>query len=218
MKFKSAVGAAILVTAIPVTESLAAGALSAGQVELAGIAATEYGETLPPVGYVKFCHANANECAPYTLAERFISEAIAMSAERWDQVERVNAIINRKIKPVTDQALYGEPEHWTYPVDAGDCEDYLLLKKRELEKLGFPAKALRITVVLQEHGEGHAVLTLTTTEGDYILDNRRNDILLWSDTNYTFLKRQSAEDPKRWVALLKAPVVGAEKPTAAKSP
>jgi predicted transglutaminase-like cysteine proteinase len=218
MKFKSAVGAAILVTVIPVKESLAAGTQSAGQVELAGIAATEYGETLPPVGYVKFCHANASECAPYTLAERFISEAVAMSAERWDQVERVNAVINRKIKPVTDQALYGEPERWTYPVVAGDCEDYLLLKKRELEKLGFPAKALRITVVLQEHGEGHAVLTLTTTEGDYILDNRRNDILLWSDTNYTFLKRQSAQDPKRWVALLKAPVVGAEKPTAAKSP
>jgi predicted transglutaminase-like cysteine proteinase len=218
MKFKSAVGAAILVTVIPVQESLAAGTQSAGQVELAGIAATEYGETLPPVGYVKFCHANASECAPYTLAERFISEAVAMSAERWDQVERVNAVINRKIKPVTDQALYGEPERWTYPVVAGDCEDYLLLKKRELEKLGFPAKALRITVVLQEHGEGHAVLTLTTTEGDYILDNRRNDILLWSDTNYTFLKRQSAQDPKRWVALLKAPVVGAEKPTAAKSP
>jgi predicted transglutaminase-like cysteine proteinase len=215
---KSVVGAAILLTVLPIQSSQAANNSSANAVELAGIAAQEFGDTLPPVGYVKFCHSNPLECAPYTFAERFKSEAFEMTSDRWNDVYRVNASVNRKIKPVTDQELYGEPERWTYPVSAGDCEDYLLLKKRELEKLGFPAKALRITVVLQERGEGHAVLTLKTTEGDFVLDNRRADILLWNDTNYTFLKRQSAQDPKRWVALMKAPSFGLEKPTAAKSP
>jgi predicted transglutaminase-like cysteine proteinase len=218
MKPKSAVGAAILLFLLPIESSSAASNSAAGAFEMAGIVAEEFGDTLPPVGYVKFCHANAAECAPYSFAERFSAEAIAMTPDRWNVVYRINASVNRKIKPVTDQELYGEPERWTYPVSAGDCEDYLLMKKRQLEKLGFPAKALRITVVLQEHGEGHAVLTLKTTEGDFVLDNRRADILLWSDTNYTFLKRQSAQDPKRWVALLKAPTLGLEKPTAAKSP
>ena len=77
----------------------------------------------------------------------------------------------------------------------------MLLKKRELEKLGFDSGSLLITVVLDEKNEGHAVLMVATKSGDYVLDNRRNDILLWSDTGYTFLKRQSQQDPKAWVAL-----------------
>ncbi len=45
------------------------------------------------------------------------------------------------------------------------------------------------------------VLTVTTLNGDYILDNRRNEIMRWSDFEYTFLKRQSPRDPSAWVAL-----------------
>ena len=97
------------------------------------------------------------------------------------------------------------PERWAYPTDAGDCEDYLLLKKRSLQELGFPPEALLITVVLDEKKEGHAVLTVTTDGGDFILDNRRNEVLRWSDTNYTFLKRQSHGDHVQWVALVKQP-------------
>ena len=89
------------------------------------------------------------------------------------------------------------PEYWTFPTDAGDCEDYLLLKKRYLEGLGFPAEALLITVVLDENNQGHAVLTVTGDKGDFVLDNRRNEILRWSDTRYRYLKRQSAGDPTR---------------------
>ena len=60
-----------------------------------------------------------------------------------------------------------------------------------------------MTVVRDLNGDGHAVLTIKTTRGDYILDNRRNDILRWSDVAYRFLKRQSAQDPLHWVALTK---------------
>jgi predicted transglutaminase-like cysteine proteinase len=70
-----------------------------------------------------------------------------------------------------------------------------------LEKLGFHAGSLLITVVLDEKNDGHAVLTVATDKGDYVLDNRRNDILLWKDTGYVFLKRQSPHDPRRWMAL-----------------
>jgi predicted transglutaminase-like cysteine proteinase len=128
-----------------------------------------------------------------------------MSTERWKLVHQVNAYVNGKIAPVSDQDLYGEPEHWAYPTDAGDCEDYLLLKKRLLETLHFAPETLLITVVLDEKGEGHAVLTVATDDGDFVLDNRRNEVLQWSDT-YKFLKRQSHTDPRQWVALVKQAV------------
>ena len=60
-------------------------------------------------------------------------------------------------------------------------------------------------MVLDEKNEGHAVLTVSTDGGDFILDNRRSDVLRWSDTDYTFLKRQSHSDPVQWVALVKQP-------------
>jgi predicted transglutaminase-like cysteine proteinase len=163
--------------------------------------ASEFGKTLPPVGYVQFCAANPAECKPRG-GSKF---KLAMSPERWNLIYQVNTYVNGKIAPVSDQDLYGEPERWAYPTDAGDCEDYLLLKKRYLEGLGFPAETLLITVVLDEKNEGHAVLTVTTDGGDFILDNRRNDVFRWSDTNYTFLKRQSHANPVQWVALVKQP-------------
>jgi predicted transglutaminase-like cysteine proteinase len=157
----------------------------------------EFGRSLPPIGFVKFCAANPKECK--TLGRH--SQRVAITQAVWSDLQAVNASVNGSIAPVSDAELYGEAEFWTYPVDAGDCEDYLLLKKRELEKLGFDSGALLITVVLDEKGEGHAVLTVATEAGDYVLDNRRNDILLWQDTGYSFLKRQSQKDPRNWVAL-----------------
>jgi predicted transglutaminase-like cysteine proteinase len=126
-----------------------------------------------------------------------------MSPDRWSLLYQVNDFVNNKIAPVSDEDLYGEAEHWAYPTDAGDCEDYVLLKKRFLENLGFAPEALLITVVLDEKREGHAVLTVTTQDGDYVLDNRRNSVMRWNNTNYKFLKRQSHSNPLQWVALVK---------------
>lgn len=207
MNIWSATGAALLATILQTGISTATTG-SAGPAA-PGAAATEYADTLPPIGFVQFCAANPKECGKYSISERLGPARIAMTPEMWNLLSQVNTSVNSRVSPVADQDLYGRPEYWTYPTDAGDCEDYLLLKKRELEALGFPARNLRITVVLQEQGEGHAVLTVTTTEGDYVLDNRRNEILLWDDTQYTFLKRQAGDDPKRWVALVKAPAAGA---------
>jgi hypothetical protein len=51
---------------------------------------------------------------------------------------------------------------WSYPDDGyGDCEDYVLLKRRMLTQSGWPREALLVTVVRNEKDEGHAVLTVT---------------------------------------------------------
>ena len=159
--------------------------------------ATVYGGALPPIGFVDYCTRNPDGCKP--VGGRAIH--LTMSPERWDRLQQVNSYVNGKIAPVSDEDLYGKAEYWTIPTDAGDCEDYLLLKKRYLEDMGFPAEALLVTVVLDEHNQGHAVLTVTADQGDFVLDNRRNEILRWNDTQYRYLKRQSASDPRVWVSL-----------------
>jgi predicted transglutaminase-like cysteine proteinase len=115
---------------------------------------------------------------------------------------RINTWVNETIKPLTDIRHWGVVDRWSYPGDGyGDCEDYVLLKRRMLIQSGWPREALLVTVVRNEKDEGHAVLTVTTDKGDYILDNQNKNILLWSETRYQFVKRQSQADPNVWVLL-----------------
>lgn len=197
MKFKSALGVALfaflgLISTVQAAENTLA--LASSQ-----LGPAEYGRALPPVGFVNFCARNPVDCQQVGVS----SARPSLSSERWKLVSMVNSTVNRMIAPVSDQELYGQAEFWAYPKDAGDCEDYVLQKKRDLESLGIPAAALLITVVRDENNEGHAVLTLTTAQGDFILDNRRDDLLTWKDVEYKFLKRQSPEDPRQWVSLQK---------------
>jgi predicted transglutaminase-like cysteine proteinase len=114
----------------------------------------------------------------------------------------VNNSVNQRVKPMTDKQNYGVEEYWAYPDDGyGDCEDYALEKRRELMADNVPAGDLLITVVKQTNGEGHAVLTVRTSMGDYILDNLESRILVWTDTDYRYLKRQSETNSGRWVAI-----------------
>ena len=128
----------------------------------------------------------------------------------WKELLKVNYQVNSTIQPMTDMEIYGVEEKWAYPTTVGDCEDYALLKQKMLEQAGFSPSDLLITVVLQPSGEGHAVLTVRTDRGDFILDNMRNKVMLWSDTEYTFLKRQAATSPAVWDKIQdgRAPVVG----------
>jgi predicted transglutaminase-like cysteine proteinase len=159
----------------------------------------EFGSTLPPIGFVKLCSHNPEVCAgPSKPRNRVVA-----NPANWQLLQEINGYVNGKIAPVSDKDLYGVAENWAFPVDAGDCEDYVLLKQRYLGRLGFDRNNLLITVVLDEKREGHAVLTVTTTDGDYVLDNRTNDIRRWDETPYVFLKRQSRQDPRKWVALIK---------------
>jgi predicted transglutaminase-like cysteine proteinase len=115
---------------------------------------------------------------------------------------RINTWVNETIKPLTDIKHWGVVDRWSYPDDGyGDCEDYVLLKRRMLIQSDWPREALLVTVVRNEKDEGHAVLTVTTDKGNYILDNENKNILLWSETRYQFVKRQSQVDPNVWVSL-----------------
>lgn len=152
----------------------------------------------PPIGYVQFCRDNPEECVSKVLP----STTIALDEASWKRIVKINADVNREVVAVTDQDHWGQPEVWSYPDDGkGDCEDYVLEKRRRLVKAGFPVQTLLITVVRDQKGDGHAVLTIKTNRGDFVLDNQVGKILAWNETGYRFVKRQSDENPMRWVSL-----------------
>jgi predicted transglutaminase-like cysteine proteinase len=113
----------------------------------------------------------------------------------------VNTVINRGVQPLADTTHWGLSESWDYPEDGkGDCEDYALEKRKRLIAAGFPQRVLLMTVVLDETGQGHAVLLVRTDRGDLVLDNKRDAIFPWNATGYTFIKRES-QSQSGWVAL-----------------
>ena len=200
MKNLMTAGVALLGLALLYTNATARDSVGELAVKATQHNAVTYGKSLPPVGYVEFCSHGEAECK----SKFEDSGQLALSPENWNMLNQVNTYVNGKIKPISDKDLYNVAEKWTYPTSAGDCEDYVLLKKRYLQSMGFSADQLLITVLLDEKGEGHAVLTIVSDNGDFILDNRRDDILRWDQTPYKFLKRQSQLDPKRWVSLQKS--------------
>jgi len=151
-----------------------------------------------PIGWIEFCIEYDPECKTKPSQPR----DVVLSAQAWKDLERVNLYVNSHVKPMTDMEHWGVVERWNYPDDGyGDCEDYVLQKRRVLMRSGWPREALLITVVRDKHGDGHAVLTVRTDKGEYILDNQTDQILPWSDTGYRFVKRQSQADPNVWVSL-----------------
>ncbi|KAF0232058.1 MAG: hypothetical protein FD175_253 [Beijerinckiaceae bacterium] len=154
--------------------------------------------TSPPIGFVQFCRDSPDDCDNRTMPR----VSIPLTEASWRTIVKINADVNREIIAVTDQDHWGVPEVWSYPVDGkGDCEDFVLEKRRRLIKAGYPAQTLLITVVRDQKGDGHAILTVKTDRGDFVLDNQVGKILAWKDTGYRFIKRQSDENPVRWVSL-----------------
>ena len=162
-------------------------------------------DALPPAGWLQFCKDRPHECR----VEKREPRTQALTDERLAELQRVNRTVNRQIRPMTDLKNYGVKEKWTYPENGyGDCEDYVLLKRRLLAELGWPLESLLITIVWSKNA-GHSVLLVRTDEGEYVLDNMRSEVLLWSKTRYDFVKRQSEHDLNKWVYVDRSPQIPA---------
>jgi len=147
--------------------------------------------------WTRFCAANPDECRVDTREP----EIIRLTPALWQTIVRVNRQVNREIRPMTDHAQWGVVDSWDYPdTGYGDCEDYQLLKRARLADAGVPRRAMRMTVVLDENNEGHAVLKIRTDRGDFILDNKIDAVKPWAATGYTYIKREGATS-SAWVSL-----------------
>lgn len=163
----------------------------------ASLSAVTTGPARPIAAWAEFCERYAGECA----VDRTEPASITLTPALWQTINAVNRRINQAVEAVTDLEHWGRPDRWDLAEDGrGDCEDFQLLKRRLLVDAGLPRRAMRMTVVIDEKGEGHAVLTIITNRGDLVLDNKTNAVLPWTQTGYTFVKRESQE-AVGWVAL-----------------
>lgn len=155
------------------------------------------GPTAIPIGHAEFCKVHRDECGPFDSIE----EVATLTEERWNELVRINNRFNNEIIPITDQELYQVGEFWTYPDGYGDCEDFVLAKRRALIEQGWSPSALLIAVVRERSGAGHAVLMVRTDRGDLVLDNQDSRIRVWNETPYQFVKRQSQVNAGDWVLI-----------------
>jgi len=94
-----------------------------------------------PSGYLAFCDRNPDECRAHPEQPNKVRFTSAL----WDKLEKVNLVVNASVHAEDDKEHYGVNEFWTIPVDGeGDCEDYVLAKRKMLVLLGVPEAALRI--------------------------------------------------------------------------
>jgi predicted transglutaminase-like cysteine proteinase len=151
-----------------------------------------------PAGFISFCMRFADQCTAPPNAPAIV----IFDSTRWQTLEKINQRINRAIRPLDDQTHYGRAEYWNIPTDGyGDCEDYALTKRKELMEAGFPEPSLRIALVMTWRNERHAVLTVSSDRGDFVLDNLTDAIVSWDKTGFAWVERQDPNRAWAWVAL-----------------
>jgi predicted transglutaminase-like cysteine proteinase len=155
--------------------------------------------TSVPYGWVDFCGRRPEECS----LGKFSPVDVRLTKKTWAALQHVNKRANDAIEPITNLEHWGTMvDHWDYPIDGkGDCKVYALYKRKLLIEQGFPRQALLMTIVRDLEGEGHAILTVKTDHGEFVLDNLSDEIRPWDATGYSYVKRQSQEDPNVWLDL-----------------
>jgi predicted transglutaminase-like cysteine proteinase len=99
----------------------------------------------------------------------------------------VNIAVNRLVSYRRDIDQYRTLDYWAAPVktlrqQAGDCEDYAILKMALLEELGVPASSMSVVVLKDERRNlVHAILALRAGREYLVLDNMRDQVLRDSD-------------------------------------
>jgi predicted transglutaminase-like cysteine proteinase len=161
------------------------------------------GSAQPTDAWSEFCERSPGECAinPAEPATINLDERV------WNAIVAINKHVNAAVSPQEDIDHWGVIDRWDYPDDGyGDCEDYQILKRRLLVEAGLPRRALRMVVVLDELGAGHAVMAVRTEQGDFILDNKRDAVLPWHQTGYVYIKSEG-DTSLAWVSLRNQVVV-----------
>ena len=148
-----------------------------------------------PSGFIGFCLRYSDQCDLPANAPT----SMTLTEQNWDLLNRVNRTFNASIRFVDDRKHFGVTDYWTIATDGnGDCDDFALTKRKALIDAGLPVAALRIAMVLTDTREQHAILTVTTDRGDFVLDNLSDDVRPWAALRYSWFERQDAKTSWRW--------------------
>jgi predicted transglutaminase-like cysteine proteinase len=145
---------------------------------------------LAPMAHTQFCQHHPNNCQ----AKGGI-QPVQLTGSRQRELTETNANINAAIAPV---------EQWNIEPAIGDCNDYDVTKQDRLMQKGWPSASLLLAeVILRDTGEHHLILVAKTSTGDFVLDNRTDEVAPMSEAKLSYLWRrvQSAENPRIWKAV-----------------
>lgn len=157
---------------------------------------------IPLANAVSAPSAAKDLCTRYAWACRPSKQGLADPARMLDLADQVNRGVNRRVPSVDDLSQYRVKDYWTIPsTRGGDCEDFALLKKRELIARGIPADRLLIATAFSKRAGPHAVLILRMDDGDRVLDSLNSRIKPWHSTEYTFLRVQNPDAPGTWLSV-----------------
>jgi predicted transglutaminase-like cysteine proteinase len=163
----------------------------------------ERGRVSAPFGHIEFCIHSPSEC----LIRSARAKTARLNSNSWRLLKQVNYRVNRSIRAKSDRAAHGKTDHWSIGGRVGDCEDYALTKRHELIRRGWSSNTLLVATARDRRNRMHAVLIAHTNRGDFVLDNLTGSIRAWNKTGYRWLKRQSRQNPKKWVRLNGRPII-----------
>lgn len=154
---------------------------------------------LAPMGHVRFCLQYPDDCQAGKVD--FRRRHIALTVERWNELNRINREVNRDIIP--DPILGPATEQWKISPTSGNCHDYAVTKRHMLLALGWPARDLLLAEVVVPSGEHHLILVVRMKDTDLVLDNLNANIRTAAMTRYQYqwVRIESPYNPKFWSAV-----------------
>jgi predicted transglutaminase-like cysteine proteinase len=158
------------------------------------------GPTLAPMAHTLFCMRYADDCAIHGVD--FRRRNIALTPERWNELNTINREVNRDIIPERNMGGIAT-EEWLISPPAGDCNDYAVTKRHELLARGWPSRTLLLSEVVVPSGEHHLVLVVRLKEVDLVLDNLSANIrpIAIAARMYEWVRVESPYNPKFWTSV-----------------
>lgn len=167
-----------------------------------------------------------------SLAARQTSQPkLLYSTELLKTLTEVNNQVNASVTWTSDEDVWGEEDNWDFPCQYhnhlfDDCDSFALLKLKLLLEKGLPSTPFMFVTGYDELGEGHAILVVSTTAGDFVLDNRFAAVMsvpALIKRGYNFLWRSGSAEhlDGAWVRMATTSVIppftppmnsGAQKP------
>jgi predicted transglutaminase-like cysteine proteinase len=155
---------------------------------------------LPPIGHSGFCHKYPEDCAVQGID--FRHRKIALTAQRWNELNSVNRDVNGEIVP---EITPGDAvtKEWVIAPAAGDCKDYAITKRHKLLARGWPSRALLLAEVVVPSGEHHLILVVRLAETDLVLDNLSPNIRTVAMTydRYQWVRMETSQNPRFWARV-----------------
>jgi predicted transglutaminase-like cysteine proteinase len=155
---------------------------------------------LPPIGHSRFCLRYPDDCKVHGID--FRRRNVALTVERWDELNSVNHQVNRDI--VADVTPGNRvTEDWLISPPAGDCKDYAITKRHELLAHGWPSRVLLLSEVVVPSGEHHLILVVRTKDADLVLDNLNANVrpVATMYRQYQWVRIETPQNPMFWARV-----------------